>query len=124
MSSGPQSSAHPAASLPGPPLWRRLAYPSTSAGWWSVGLVLLFLFFLESVFYWGARPGHDRRTFFSDWVMAFTLIGTAASGVVAGVVAGVALARRERSVVVVFALALGLFVLSFAIGELIGHQPQ
>lgn len=76
MNRGPEVPARSEASTPVPrPLWRRVAYPSSRPGWWSVGLVGMFFVFLELVFAWGAQTGHDRRTFFSDPIMAATLIG-------------------------------------------------
>ena len=122
MNRGPAVPAQPDANVPAaPPLWRRVAYPSSRAGWWSVGLVGMFFVFLELVFLWGARTGHDRRTFFSDPVMAATLIGTAAAGIAAGTVAAIAMVKRERSVVVFLVFLLGVFVLLFALAELRGH---
>ena len=111
----------PVSNVPTPcALWRRLAYPITRTGWWSVGLVILFLISLKFVFIWGAQTGHDRRTFFSDPMMAFALLGTATSGIAAGAMAIVAMIERERSIIVFLALLLGVFVLWFTIGALNG----
>jgi hypothetical protein len=101
--------------------WRGLAYPSTRLGWWSVALGALFFVFLKLVFVWGDQPGHDRSTFFSDPVAAFTLLGTAVSGIAAAAVAVVAMVKREHSIFVLLVFLLGLFVLYFSLGELAGH---
>lgn len=122
MSLSPSDPIRPAALVPTHrSLWRRLAYPSTGLGWWSVALAVLFFVFLKLVFVWGEQPGHDRSTFFSDPVAAITLIGTAVSGIAAGALAAVAVFKQERSIIVFLAIALGLFVLYFSLGELAGH---
>lgn len=121
MNLNPSACVSPAANVPRPRSgWRRLAYPGTACGWVSVGLVILFLALLKFVIFWGAQTGHDRSTFFSDSMIAFALIGTAASGIAAGVVALIAVFRRERAIAVFLALLLGAFVLYFTIGALNG----
>jgi hypothetical protein len=130
MSQGPAGPVRPDSNdLDWPPatapgrlsLWRRLAYPSTPLGWWSVGLVVLFIAFMAFVMFWGPQPGHDRRTFFSDPVMAFAFLGASASGIATGVVAAIALLKRERSVIVGLAFLLGVFILYVTLAQLGGH---
>jgi membrane associated rhomboid family serine protease len=102
------------------PLWRRfLGVPDTRPGWWSLALALGFFVFLALIFLWGRRTGHDRSTFFSDPIMAATVLATGACGVCAGLTgaAGV-LWKHERSVLVFAAIVLGAFVAYFAIGEI------
>jgi hypothetical protein len=85
---------------------------------------VLSLGFLWSVFQWGewgAQHGRDRSTFFSDPIMAFALIGTAATAIVGGLAATISLFRRERSLLLLPVLVWGGLVLIFTLGELGGH---
>jgi hypothetical protein len=82
----------------------------------------LFFVLLKLIFVWGDQPGHDRSTFFSDPVAAFTLLGTAVSGIAGGAVAVAAMIKHERSIIVFWVFLLGLFVLYFSLGHLVGHH--
>ncbi len=91
--------------------------PSTRFGKWAgwltglfVALLALFLALVEA----GQRGG---ETFFSNPVLAIPGLGAAASAIAGGVLGVLALKHRDRSLVVIVAVVVGLFVLAFAIGE-------
>jgi hypothetical protein len=91
--------------------------PSTVFGKWAgwllglfVALLALFLGLVES----GQRGG---ETFFSNPTLTIPMLGAAASAIGGGVLGVLALTRRDRSVVVVAAILVGLFVLVFTIAE-------
>lgn len=116
---GPTESTGPKG---GRPLWRRLfGWPATALGRTATGLAVLSLGFLWSVFWWGEHTSRNHSTFFSDPIMAFTLIGTAATAIAGGLAAAISLFRRERSLLLLPVLLWGAFVLFFALGELGGH---
>jgi len=103
------------------PLWRRLlGWPSTREGWWSVRLVgAFFVFFIlfQALVGAGQRGGD---TFFSNPWLAVTILLAGSAAIAGGATAGVAVVGKgERSLLVFVALLLGLFVLTFVLGELI-----
>jgi hypothetical protein len=103
------------------PLWRRiLGPPRTRAGWWSVALAGAFVVFFvlfQALVAAGQRGGD---TFFSNPSLALTILTAGAAAIAGGVTAGVAIeAKGERSLLVIVVLLLGLFVLTFVLGELI-----
>lgn len=109
------------ATPPGRPLWRRiLGWPSTRLGWWSVWLLVgFFVFFgiFSSLVASGQRGG---ETFFSNPWLAVTMLIAASSAILGGITAVVAVfGRRERSLLSILALLIGLFVLTFVLGEII-----
>ncbi|HEU5100927.1 MAG TPA: hypothetical protein VFU22_17990 [Roseiflexaceae bacterium] len=102
------------------PLWRRaLARPSTSAGWWSVGLAAAFfcgLGIAQTMVLAGQRGGD---TFFDNPWLGTSMLVAESAGIGAGVAAAVAIViKAERSPSVFGALLLGLLLLIFVIGEL------
>ena len=106
---------------PDQPLWRHiLGWPSTRLGWWSVGLSVGFLFFFclfQTLVASGQRGG---ETFFSNPWLALSILPAAGSAIAAGVAAiGALFWRRERSILSVMALFLGLIVAIFVLGEII-----
>lgn len=106
---------------PDDPLWRRiLGWPSTRLGWWSVGLLIgFFVFFslFSLLVEFGQRGG---ETFFSNPWLASTMLVAASSAIAAGVTALVAVfGRRERSLLSILALLIGMFVLTFVLGEIV-----
>ena len=125
MSTGPELPASESPSAPSltprRPLWRRiLGLPGTWVGWWSVGLAVAFFVFFglfQTLVAAGQRGG---ATFFSNPWLALSLLTAAGSAIAAGVTAAVAIfSKGERSLLVFLALLLGLFVLVFALGELL-----
>ena len=106
---------------PGRPLWRRvLGAPATRLGWWSVGLSLGFLTFFtlfQILVITGQRGG---ETFFSNPWLALSILIAAGSAIAGGVTAIAAIFwRRERSILCIVALFLGLFVAVFVLGEIV-----
>ncbi len=108
---------------------RLVAWPCTSLGRWSLGLlagfvVLMSLFFAITSFYGGV--GEVRRLsiqaggrFFSLPLFASTLVAAFVSATAAGVAALTAIIRKgERSIVMLLPLLIGSIVMLFAIGEL------
>jgi hypothetical protein len=107
-----------------------IAWPSTSLGRWSLGLlagfvVLIGLFFVAISFYGGLdEVGRlsiqaGGRFFSLPW-LASTLVAAVVSGVAAGGAALAAIIRkRERSIAMLLPLFIGVIVMLFAIGELL-----
>lgn len=104
--------------------WRRVfGLPATRLGWWSLVLEAvswLFIGVFAALVEAGQRGGD---TFFSNPSLTSTILAAGVSGVAAGVVSALAIIlRRERSLLVFLTLLLGLFVLVFRLGELVGHD--
>ena len=102
------------------PLWRRiLNWPSTRPGWWSVGLLVVFLVFLGIFYALVASGQRGGGTFFSNPWLAMTILTAAGSAIASGVMAGIAIFRKsERSFFSFVALFLGILVAIFMIGEI------
>jgi hypothetical protein len=104
---------------------RSLSLPSSQFGWFSLALVGAFAGFM-AVFIAGVavEVGPDNpEDFFDNPYLAITLLLAAGSGILAGVTAAYAIAfRGERSLLVMAALLGGLFVLTFSVFEVIGHE--
>lgn len=130
MNSVSQSSHGPVSVTPSP-LWRRvIAWPGTSPGRWSLGLlagfiVLMFLFAASISLYGG---GNEVRRlsmqaggkFFSLPWLGSTLLAASLSAVAAAISALAAIVRKgERSILMVVPILVGSFVLFWAIGELL-----
>ncbi len=96
-------------------------WPTTTPGRWSVGLVGATVASL-AVFVPLASTGRiaGGETFFSNLPAAMTLLGAWASGVM-GLIAGVVAMvwREERSMTVLAAIGIGLFVSLFGVGEVL-----
>ena len=100
---------------------RFFALPRTSLGWWSLLIGTGFFLFMRSFWMQAHSPGRDRSTFFSDPINAGCLIGALGSVIVAMLVALVAIAwKRERSLLLVPLLLLGLYALVWALALLSG----
>ena len=100
---------------------RLFALPRTSLGWWS--LLIGTGFFLCMRLFWmqAGTPGRNRSTFFSDPIDACCLIGALGLPIVGMVVALVAIIwKRERSLLLVPLLLLGLYALVWAVAILSG----
>lgn len=116
--------AQPSAAQDHKLLWQRLlGLPDTGAGWWSVGLTAAF-FVLFGVFQMEVASGQrGGQTFFSNPLLAWTMLLAAAAAIMGGLAAALAIMwKRERSLFVIAALVWGAFVLVFAIGESFGHD--
>ncbi|MBA3468222.1 MAG: hypothetical protein H0T53_01130 [Herpetosiphonaceae bacterium] len=93
--------------------------PSTTAGWWAVGLEFWFVGFFGLMQLMVAIDV-NAGTFFSNLWLAGTALAMAGSGIGGGLVALWALVRqRERSLLVVAAGVLGALVLMFIASELL-----
>jgi len=102
---------------------RFFGLPRTWLGWSSVGFAIVFTAFIVLFFVLVAAGQRGGATFFSNPWLALTLLTAAGSGLAGGVTAVVAVFwKRERSLFVFTALLLGLFVLIFALGELLGEH--
>ena len=101
----------------GQPLRRRiLGWPSTRLGWWSVGLAAAFeiLMIINSTIFMRLPEDVTWR----ETVLPFYGVAMMSCGLVAGIVALVALTRRhERSWLVWLPMLAGLFVIVFLFGE-------
>ena len=103
---------------------RFLALPRTSLGWWSVLSATGFFVFMRLFWLQAFRPGRDRSTFFSDPVNACCLIGAFGSPIVGMIVALVAIIwKRERSLLLVPVILLGLLALPWVLALLAGGNP-
>jgi hypothetical protein len=111
MSENPE----PPASAPG-----FFGLPRTRFGWSSVGFAAAFFVFFW-VFWLQRNSPRDGATIGPDPVHVLLLLGAAASALAGGVMAVVAnIWRHERSFLLLPALLLSLFVLTFTIGALLG----
>ena len=100
---------------------RFLALPRTNLGWWSLLIGTGFFLFLRLFWMQAGAPGRDRSTFFSDPINASCLIGAFASPMVGMILALVAIVwKRERSLLLLPLLLLGLLALLWALAVLSG----
>jgi hypothetical protein len=100
---------------------RFFALPRTSLGWWSLLIGTGFFLFMRLFWMQANSPGRDRSTFFSDPINAGCLIGAFAAPIVGMIVAWVAIIwNRERSLLLVPLLLLGLFALLWALAVMSG----
>ena len=94
--------------------------PTTSIGKRSVGFLIIF-FALMAGFYsllsLGQRGG---ETFFSNPLLAINILAAGASGAASFFTGIISIwKQKERSILVFVATAIGLFVLYFALGEIL-----
>jgi hypothetical protein len=81
-----------------------------------------FFVFMRLFWHQAVRPGRDRSTFFSDPINAACLIGALISPIAGSIVALVAIIwKRERSLLLVPVLLLGLFALLWTLGAVFGN---
>jgi hypothetical protein len=98
-----------------------LAMPSSRLGWWALVIGTGFFLFMRLFWMQANNPGRDRSTFFSDPVNAGCLIGAFGSSIAGMVMAWVAIIwKRERSLLLVPLLLLGVFTLLWAIALMSG----
>lgn len=107
-----------------PPLWRQIiGFPSTRWGSWSVYLAIAFILLLGIFYALVASGQKGGATFFSNPLLAFSVLLAAVAALVGGATASTAIVwKRERSLLVFVVLLLGLFVLVFVLGEIAGHH--
>ena len=100
-----------------------LRMPRTRLGWWSIGLAVAFLVLFPVWLLYVMLVRIDRPTFFSDPVQAALILVAAAAGSAGGITGALSLAwKRERSLAVFVATALGPLVLWWTIME-VAFQP-
>ena len=100
---------------------RFFALPCTDLGWWSLLLGAGFFVFMRLFWMQAMAPGRNRSTFFSDPINAGCLIGAFGAATVAVVLALVAIIwKRERSVLLVPLLLLGVIALFWALAAISG----
>lgn len=117
---GPASEGNVNPGLPTNPR-RYFALPRTNLGWVSLLVGAGFFLFLRLFWMQAGRPGRDRSTFFSDPINATCLIGAFATPIIGMLLALVAIIwKRERSLLFIPLLLLGLFALFWAIAVLSG----
>ena len=99
-----------------------LGMPRTRAGWWSLGLALGFVVLFAAWLAYIKMIPRSRPTFFSDPVHVVLLLSSVASAVSGLVVGLVTVVRgRERSLALLPAMLIGLFVLLWTLAELSGN---
>jgi cytochrome bd-type quinol oxidase subunit 2 len=99
----------------------RVAFiPKTSLGKWSVRLILIFFVSLATFSLLVASGQRGGETFFSNQLLTFPILTAGATGVAAffsGIIS--ILKQKERAILVFVAAAIGLFVIYFALGEIL-----
>ncbi len=103
------------------PFWRLFFNgPSTSLGFWSLGLMIAFVAFLGMFYGMVAAGQRGGDTFFSNPWLASAFLMAIFSAIGAGGVSLVAFFwQRERSILGFLAFLLGFFTLWFVIAELL-----
>lgn len=93
--------------------------PSTGWGWWAVGLAMAFVASM-AVFFAAVASGQRGGAAFADnlW-LSIPALSAAACATLALLTSFVAVvARKERSLLVLLAMALGALVTAFWVGEI------
>ena len=94
--------------------------PKTLLGSWSVALAAVFFIFMMVFFALVASGLRGGDTFFSEWRLTIPFVAAAICGIGAAGTGLFALFRkRERSLLVILATLLGLFVVYFISGEIL-----
>jgi hypothetical protein len=119
----PESNAASTQTTPKKPR-RFFALPRTSLGWSSILIATGFFVFMRLFWMQAGSPGRDRSTFFSDPINASCLIGALGSPIVGMIVALVAIiGKRERSLLLVPVILLGLLALPWVLAGIFGGNP-
>jgi hypothetical protein len=94
--------------------------PKTNFGKWSVGLIIAFFAFLTLFQILLASGQRGGDTFFSNPLLVLPLLLAGICGVSACFIGIIGIMkRRERSIFVFLATAIGFFVLLFVLGEIL-----
>ena len=94
--------------------------PKSTAGRWAVVLVIAFFLFFALFQLLVAVGQRGGETFFSNLALTIPILLAGSCGVTAFVTGMVGVIKsRERSILVYFAILIGLFVLMFVLGEII-----
>ena len=99
-----------------------LASPRTRLGWYSLVCAILFFLLFAAWLLYISSIQIARPTFFSDPAHAALILAASVSAIIGAVLGLLALLlNNERSVLVVFSVALGGLVLFSTIAEWMGH---
>jgi cytochrome bd-type quinol oxidase subunit 2 len=94
--------------------------PTTDLGKWSARLIVTFAVLLGVFRILVASGQRGGDTFFSNPILTIPMLLAATSGIAAFITGLISVAkRRERSIAVYLAIIFGLFVILFALGEVI-----
>jgi len=95
--------------------------PNTSIGKWSVRCILSFFGFMIIFFVIVEIGEPGGETFFQNLKLAIPILLAGISGI-AALITGIVsfIISKEKSVSVILATIVGLFVLIFALGEILG----
>lgn len=95
--------------------------PKTLLGRWSVRFIIVFFLLLLSVQLMVASGQTGGETFFDNLYISIPMALAGLSGVLALVAGAIAIVKhRERSPLVFIAALIGLFIVVFAFGEILG----
>ena len=94
--------------------------PTTDLGKWSAWLIVAFAILLGVFYILVASGQRGGDTFFSNPILTIPMLLAATSAIAAFIIGLISVVKRkERSVAVVLAIVFGLFVILFALGEVI-----
>jgi cytochrome bd-type quinol oxidase subunit 2 len=94
--------------------------PTTNLGKWSAWLIVAFAILLGVFYILVASGQRGGDTFFSNPILTVPMLLAATSAIAAFVIGLISVVKRkERSVAVVLAIVVGLFVIIFVLGEVI-----
>lgn len=94
--------------------------PKTLLGKWSVGLIIIFFLLFATLQLLVASGQRGGAKIFSNLVLAIPGLLMGVSGVLAFLTGIIGIIKsKERSILVFLATAIGLFVLTFWLGEIL-----
>ena len=97
--------------------------PKSAPGKWSVGLCVFFFALIGLFFVLVASGQHGGIKFFDNLALALPIMFATLSAILALVFGLVSVVKyRERALLIFFIIAIGAFVLYFAIGELVSEH--
>lgn len=101
---------------------RTFGPPSTAPGRWSFGLLLAFTLLMVAFFAFVGMGVAERGddSFAQEWPLYLSIGGAAVCALAAALTGIIAVTlRHEKSLIVFFAIAVGLFVALFVAGEFV-----
>ena len=94
--------------------------PTTDLGKWSAWLIVAFAILLGVFYILVASGQRGGDTFLSNPILTVPMLLAATSAIAAFIIGLISVVKRkERSVAVVLAIVVGLFVIIFVLGEVI-----